>query len=133
MDTNQTSPQLEDVQQPSTQEQEPTPEPTLWQSILYKNDSVLYKKVIPSAETILYHINLAICIVVLIIAIVMFVVGIIQVLSGDSFGVIIISRSAFAILATIGYWALIQVFINISRNLFNLNTRIDQLEKSIKK
>jgi len=89
-----------------------------------------YESVNSDAETILNIVAISILCGGIFISVFLFIMGI-TALEGreKTTGTIILAGGALNLIFSIIQWAFAKVFINMSRNLFNLNTRIKEMQK----
>ena len=111
------------------------PEPTQSQQQYSHNSncSSAYESVDPSAERFLDGVNTTLKIIGIILACIGVIASIVMANELEEGCLIGIFGSLFMLIMVLIAWATIKVFINISRNLFNINNRLEQIENKLNK
>ena len=112
------------------------PEPTQSQQqyIHNSNCSSAYESVDPSAERFLDIVNTTLKIIGIVIVCISVMTSLVMV--GDigwEESLLVVFGSIFMLIAVLISWAIIKVFINISRNLFNISNRLKEIENKLNK
>ena len=111
------------------------PEPTQSQQqyIHNSNCSSAYESVDPSAERFLDIVNTTLKIIGIVIVCIGVITSLAMVDEMGEESLLGVLGSIFMLIGVLISWAIIKVFINISRNLFNISNRLKEIENKLNK